>query len=142
VHVIEHVTDPVSYLREILKLTKPGGKLVVITPNLNDVLMNVDREKTAPFFYRKVHNYYFTVESLRWVAEMAGWRHESEIFYHEFGLSNALIWLRDGKPGGHKRLGTITEGADAWWKGYLESTKQSNNVGVVLSKPATEKKDF
>lgn len=33
-HVVEHVHDPIAILRECARLLKPGGKLVVITPNI------------------------------------------------------------------------------------------------------------
>ncbi len=32
-HVIEHVYDPVALLRECFRILKPGGKIVIITPN-------------------------------------------------------------------------------------------------------------
>ncbi|MFH1974975.1 MAG: class I SAM-dependent methyltransferase [Pseudomonadota bacterium] len=33
-HVIEHMHDPIGFLRESLRILKPGGKLVVTTPNV------------------------------------------------------------------------------------------------------------
>jgi len=32
-HVIEHVHDPISIIRECYKLLKPGGRMVLVTPN-------------------------------------------------------------------------------------------------------------
>lgn len=34
-HLIEHVSDPVELLRECYRLLKPGGYLVIVTPNAN-----------------------------------------------------------------------------------------------------------
>lgn len=34
-HVIEHLVDPVAVLRRIRELLKPGGQLVIVTPNLD-----------------------------------------------------------------------------------------------------------
>jgi 2-polyprenyl-3-methyl-5-hydroxy-6-metoxy-1,4-benzoquinol methylase len=34
-HVIEHVFDPVSLMREIRRILKPRGRLVAVTPNIN-----------------------------------------------------------------------------------------------------------
>jgi SAM-dependent methyltransferase len=33
-HVIEHVPDPIAYLRECGRLLAPGGRIIVLTPNL------------------------------------------------------------------------------------------------------------
>jgi len=37
VHVIEHVPDPISLLKECYRLLKPGGTLVAITPNMESL---------------------------------------------------------------------------------------------------------
>jgi len=36
-HVLEHVWDPISTLRECYRLLKPSGKLVIVTPNINSL---------------------------------------------------------------------------------------------------------
>jgi ubiquinone/menaquinone biosynthesis C-methylase UbiE len=36
-HVVEHLTDPIGLLREIHRLLKPGGQLVMTTPNTSGV---------------------------------------------------------------------------------------------------------
>lgn len=32
-HVMEHVRDPIEFLRECIRLVKPGGRMVFVTPN-------------------------------------------------------------------------------------------------------------
>jgi len=135
-HVIEHVDDPLAYLGEIRRLVRPGGIAVVLTPNWDDILMKVDPRRMEPFFYRRVHNYYFTAASLAWVGQRAGWQPAGDIFYHEFGLANTLLWLRDGKPSGHTPCPGVDASADAFWRAYLERTGQANNVGIMLQKPS------
>jgi len=131
-HVIEHTLDPVAYLAEIRRTVRPGGHLFVLTPNWDDFLMTADPVRMEPFFYRRVHNYYFTAAALQWTARLAGWEPVRDVFYHEFGLANAMLWLRDGRPAGHAPLAGISPDADAFWRRHLEETGRANNVGIVL----------
>jgi len=36
-HVIEHFYDPITTLKEVYRILKPGGKLVIITPNIESL---------------------------------------------------------------------------------------------------------
>ena len=36
-HVLEHVPDPIKLLEECRRILKPGGRLAVLTPNLNSI---------------------------------------------------------------------------------------------------------
>jgi len=134
-HVIEHTPEPVAYLREIRELSRPNGLLVVLTPNLDDILMRFDSKRMSPFFYRRVHNYYFTAKALAWAGRLAGWEPVKDIFYHEFGLANTLLWLRDGQPAGHASYPGVDATADDFWRTFLERTSQTNNVGMVFTNP-------
>jgi 2-polyprenyl-3-methyl-5-hydroxy-6-metoxy-1,4-benzoquinol methylase len=70
-HVIEHVHDPVSFLRECRRILKPGGKLVILTPNY----FGLQRRwlgRTWRGFDCPRHLFLFSRRSLRRSCEMAG----------------------------------------------------------------------
>ena len=70
-HVIEHVTNPVKLLKECYGVLKPGGRLVVVTPNIkslgrrlfNDAWLHWDPPR---------HLHLFSPNALRACAELAG----------------------------------------------------------------------
>jgi len=133
-HVIEHVDDPVIYLKEIAEMLTSGGKCIITTPNLEDILLKLHFDEFAPFFFRKVHNYYFNEESLNYVAKEANMQVLETFYFQEFGLNNTLFWLRDNKPKGGTPMPGINEMMNNTWKAYLEGTGQANNIGIVLQK--------
>ncbi|CAI4032262.1 Class I SAM-dependent methyltransferase [Nitrospira tepida] len=80
-HVIEHVRDPLRLLSEVLRLLRPGGLLLLATPNGRDYLFRlaylVARGRWPPLYEpdeRELHLYYFNVPTLRALAEKAGFR--------------------------------------------------------------------
>jgi len=70
-HVIEHVHDPLAFLRECARVTKPGGRVVVVTPNTGSLghrRLGTDWIGLDP----PRHLYLFTRATLRRLAEKAG----------------------------------------------------------------------
>jgi len=43
-HVIEHIREPVQFLRECWRVLRPGGRLVVVTPNVGSLGHRIFRE--------------------------------------------------------------------------------------------------
>jgi SAM-dependent methyltransferase len=77
--VIEHVPDPVPWVKEALRVLRPGGVLYLTTPNYGStslrVLENTALEAVARYqgFSRKhIHPTKMTTERLRQVLEDAG----------------------------------------------------------------------
>ena len=120
--VIEHVEDPVGFLRSIRALLGPGGTCLLTTPNAGDLLLEALPEAYPSFFYRKVHLWYFDQTSLQRAFAEAGFARCGVAGNHRFGLGNFLLWLRDKRPPGQASLAAVTPGMDAVWKSELERT--------------------
>ncbi|RLA84591.1 MAG: hypothetical protein DRG31_04730 [Deltaproteobacteria bacterium] len=72
-HVIEHVTDPMSLLKECHRIMRPAGQLVIVTPNV--------RSLGHIFFGRNWldwdvprHLFIFSTKSLKICVEQAGFK--------------------------------------------------------------------
>lgn len=74
-HVIEHVPDPVGTLREINRILKPGGHLVLETPRYDTLMLKLlgRRERSLSC---DGHIFFFTVDSLRRAYESAAFELE------------------------------------------------------------------
>jgi 2-polyprenyl-3-methyl-5-hydroxy-6-metoxy-1,4-benzoquinol methylase len=132
IQVIEHVKDPVYFLAQIKKLIKPGGRLLISTPNRDDILMTLLKDKFYRFFYRTQHRWYFNESSIVKCAELAGFSVVNVNFIHRYGMANALYWLRDLEPKGRLAMEGVDDMQDALWKASLEKNKQSDNIYIEL----------
>lgn len=131
-HVIEHVPDPVTYLREMRAALAPGGVVYLVTPNYDDILLKLVCADYAPFFYRTAHLWYFNARSLRWAAERAGFTVIDIRYQHNYDLSNALLWARDRRPTGVGRLSLFDAPINAAWRTFLEASGQADAVWAIL----------
>jgi 2-polyprenyl-3-methyl-5-hydroxy-6-metoxy-1,4-benzoquinol methylase len=137
--VIEHTRDPHAFLADIRLLLKPGGCLLISTPNRDDFLMNALPETYRQFFYRIAHRWYFDANSLKNCAERAGFAIDKIKYVHRYSLSNAFLWLRDRCPSGHSEIQGLAGLGDNMWRTFLEATGQSDCIYMLLRNPeATE----
>jgi len=132
--VIEHVSNPREFLTEIAALLKPGGSLILATPNRDDILMKLLPEEFPSFFYRTAHRWYFDRLSLRHCVKASGLLIESERYLQTYGMSNALLWMKERRPRGNTPLPGIDHLADQLWRGYLDASGQSDNIFVFARK--------
>jgi len=99
-HVLEHIEDPIHFLKEVKRKLSHSGKLIVEVPNVNDILVSTYKIKNHLDFYWEIaHKYYFSKDSLKQVINRAGYRVEIHPL-QRYDLSNHMHWMQYGKPGG------------------------------------------
>lgn len=69
--VAEHVGDPLSFFRDVAQILKPGGKVIVTTPNANSLGARLFGRRWL-HWHTPYHLQFFTSRSMQRVAKHAG----------------------------------------------------------------------
>lgn len=102
--VLEHIREPIDFLKQGLALLKDDGVMVFEVPSRDDPLVTIYNIPAFHKFYWSVaHHYYFNRVSLEFLLKKAAKKFEV-IPEQRYDLSNHMTWARDGKPGGQKRF--------------------------------------
>jgi SAM-dependent methyltransferase len=105
--VLEHIRNSKEFLQRQLDLLNPNGKIICEVPCVNDPLTSLYNIPAFEKFYWSIaHHYYFNPKSLSQVLDQLNCSYE---FFPEqrYDLSNHLVWMQEGKPGGSGRYNHI-----------------------------------
>ncbi len=124
--VIEHVTSPRAFIRTLRAMLKPGGTLILTTPNGDDITPDVPPGIIVPLLSPSLHLVIQNASSLRWLLKEAGFIHVAvEVDSHSlvaFASERPLTLERD--PGKlrailrshlQRRAETIEPGTDLFF---------------------------
>lgn len=105
--VLEHMREPLDFLRRTMRLLGRGGRSVFEVPSRDDPLITVYNISAFHRFYWSVaHHWYFDRRSLEFLLGLLG-----EPFAltpaQRYDLSNHLVWALEGRPGGQGRFREI-----------------------------------
>jgi SAM-dependent methyltransferase len=132
--VIEHVSSPIVYLKEIYESLQEGGVLYLKTPNFNDILHELLPESYDSFNYRTAHLFYFDKTSLGFALKEAGFTNFEIQYIHDYDISNMLYWMKEKRPTGNGKTKLFDDGFNGMYKNYLEKTGHASHLWVEVYK--------
>lgn len=132
--VIEHVDEPVSFVKKVYDLLSPGGTAYIGTPTEYPVLRKLLGKAFDSFVFSVQHPFVFSRSSLEIMAQKAGFLKYEVLFYQRFGLGNLIAWLQTGQPCGDKHYDFITESLDKLYKSEMAREKTAEYLILRLHK--------
>ncbi len=101
-HVLEHLPDPIGFLKNLKKYLKTRGLVIVEAPNDDDALISYYQSQAfKDFTYWSLHLYSYNKKTLNMICRRAVFKSVKIGFFQRYSLANHVGWLKDGKPGGH-----------------------------------------
>ena len=102
-HVLEHVPDPKSLLKDLRSRLNEGGQIIIEVPNIEDALLTLyDSGPFSHFYYWSPHLYYYSSKTLEKLAIQSNLKINYIEQFQRYPLSNHLYWLAFEKSGGHE----------------------------------------
>lgn len=95
-HVLEHIIDPVTFLKNISDLLKPKGKLIVEVPNFDDFQIEMN-DAYKDWSLQRAHIHYFVPTILKDVLTKAGLR-VKVTGIQRYSIENMFSWKLTNKP--------------------------------------------
>jgi 2-polyprenyl-3-methyl-5-hydroxy-6-metoxy-1,4-benzoquinol methylase len=135
-YVLEHLRDPVDYLRGLQPYLRSEGRVFIEVPNVDDALLRLyPIPAFGPFYWQKAHYHYFSRGTMQAVLERAGFVVRL-IPVQRYDLSNHMTWMATGKPGGTGRYrGVFSDGLEASYADALKSQWLCDTVFAVATLP-------
>jgi SAM-dependent methyltransferase len=133
-YVVEHFRDPVGTLKSWRTRLKPKGRVVIEVPNVDDILLGPYRiPNFAPFYWQKAHYFNFSRNTLKWVLDQAGFTSQI-VPVQRYDLSNHMVWMMEGKPGGAGRFKDFfTPALEAAYADMLKAQWHCDTVMAVAT---------
>ena len=134
--VLEHIADPISFLKKISKMLKKNGKLIIEVPNIDDFQLELN-QFYKDWFWQKAHVSYFSVQILSEILAKSKFHEAKIIGIQRYSIENMFSWKLNGKPQARNPSYNMSVGYD-WidkhYKKYLEKKLICDTIIAIAKK--------
>lgn len=138
-HVLEHIADPVAFVRDIFRIVKPGGMMVLKTPNS----LALGRKWFGLDWYANDvprHLVLYSPANIRLLAERQGFREEvSRTFSTPKIVLNSWDYRR-GNPSETSKRKKLRRMAARLYVAAAAVTGRGDEIFVVFHKPVDQRR--
>jgi 2-polyprenyl-3-methyl-5-hydroxy-6-metoxy-1,4-benzoquinol methylase len=131
--VFEHIVDPISFLKNIKKLLKPGGKVIIEVPNFNDFQLKLNKSYLE-WYWQRAHIHYFSAEILSQILSRARFIKIKVFGTQRYSIENMFSWKLTNKPQLNDPTYSLSkeyEWIENHYKIYLEKNLKCDTLMVV-----------
>lgn len=135
-HVLEHLEDPLYFLKQLETMLSDEGIMIIEIPNADDALLSLyNNDNFADFTYWESHLYLYNNSTFKRLMKKAKLKIRFLGQIQRYPLSNALYWLAKGKPGGHKEWSMLSnDRLDIEYENTLAKLGIADTIIAVVEK--------
>jgi 2-polyprenyl-3-methyl-5-hydroxy-6-metoxy-1,4-benzoquinol methylase len=134
--VLEHISDPRTFVLKLYNKLNTGGKLIIEVPNYDDWMIQESKDYEA-FYYQRAHLSYYNKQSLTELFSRLGIESYNFEYIQRYSIANAYHWILNGKPQisnpNHYETGIRSE-VDEIYKKMLISKGITDTIIAVVEK--------
>jgi SAM-dependent methyltransferase len=102
-HLIEHLNDPASFVKEVFRILAPAGRFMVTTPNIAGLQARLLKGRWRSAIFD--HLYLFSVKTLSALLEKTGFRIEKTVTWGGLAAGLGPRWIKAPADKLAKKLG-------------------------------------
>jgi len=133
-HVLEHVDNIHELINNLFTLLKPNGKLIIETPNEDDILLK-HSEKYRNIMYQIHHISYFTKHSYEYLFNMLNITNFKIYYTHRYDIQNFLGWIIDTPiKSSAGDITTTDSNLNSFWLTNLKNKGYTDSIIAIITK--------